>query len=378
MSDEPEAVVDTSEKNPDGTEQSEKSSRSKATAVAAAAASKAKAKVDAAKAAQKKLEKKQEDMILSNKHGMGTFFNFTTHWCYDSKLILKIRKPLLVLSVICVVASFTLQKIGFLGLFQFGNDNFPWLKYTTNRNAVLSITNYSVVDDISFQTDQWLSYHGLPQANYVNCSLGDVGLGQPGEYATLPQFLCSSNQAQWHLTIWGYCAYDVANGTEYSFCWKGDDFLKIAANPNTGFIHAAYDNIEKCNKAASALYGMLFIGVIFSIFPVLDVIPRWNPETDFGHIKCTQLLIGCITGFIDGFNIFFYLGTCLVLKDIQGVNSGDIGIGFSCLIAGYLLGIFALIIKMIIPAVDLRDHRAAETAKAEASNIEAGSIQSSQ
>ena len=57
---------------------------------------------------------------------------------------------------------------------------------------------------------------------------------------------------------------------------------------------------------------------------------------------------------IDGINIITYASACLGLSDAPGVFSSEVRIGFWSIIAGYLCGVAALILKGVVPAKDLR------------------------
>jgi len=165
------------------------------------------------------------------------------------------------------------------------------------------------------------------------------------------------------MTIWGFCGWDVVdkNGTTFHECWKFKDFLEMSQSSEAvrEYLSAELDKLEACDTASQTLYPMLYIGCLFSIFPVLDVIPRWNAETDFGHVKCVQMLIGGIVAFVDALNIGIFLSSCLILQDQPGVNDGEAGRGFIYLLVGYACGVISLFLKGIVPAVDLRDYRAA-------------------
>ena len=233
----------------------------------------------------------EEKAILDDKCHLGLFCNLTTR-CLPSSDIYAHRKLFLRLAALFVIPAFGLQKVGFLGVFTFGNENYPWLKYQGARSGFIDILNTA---------EQLGKMEASDVINNTHVRRADAYFRQVDVMSLESNLTLIS----WHSNIWGFCAYDL----DLEFCFQFSDMILLLERtlpPGTTVL----DSIKRCEKSSRGLSGMLFIGSLFSIFPVLDSVARWKKETDYGHVKCVQMLIGTIISIIDGANLLTYWSTC--------------------------------------------------------------------
>eukprot|EP00966_Prymnesium_polylepis_P224510 5192801-Prymnesium_polylepis.1 len=125
-----------------------------------------------------------------------------------------------------------------------------------------------------------------------------------------------------------------------------------------GDIVPAYND---CWQSSSGLYGTLVLGVPFGLFGMIDCFTRWSKyyndkPNDRGHFKCVGGIIFLFTLAIDAVAFFTYNEKCMEpTKGHPGVFNPAMGLGYIMLWAQFGLNHAANAVKLIIPAIDVRE-----------------------
>jgi len=118
---------------------------------------------------------------------------------------------------------------------------------------------------------------------------------------------------------------------------------------------------QDCYEASSNLYGTLLLGVPFGLFGVIDTFTRWekfkgDQPNDRGHFKCVGAFIMILTLILDGTSFITYESKCLgPIKVLDGVFDIHLGMGYLMLWTQFGLNHTANLIKLLIPAIDIRE-----------------------
>ena len=304
-------------------------------------------KVDAGQAAA--------DAKLAQNAKLGCFLNITAKWgCEASDGPL--RGPLLILSFILVIASVVTQKFAFIGMFDGSEKDYPWLK-----GKVPSSTLFTLLVRSNYTGGDFVDPFGMLNSSIPEHEALAVDLASLSNPRSLPLVetqqnlvrLCMYPRAD-SLCTGGCFASGGANNVDLSgkeICMGIDD----AADRFGGF----YDS---CYESVTGMYLTLWLGLLFGGLGAIDTFTRWNKfnadgsPNDRGHIKCIGSFIFILTLCIDALGFYNFENNCIgPARDLAGVQDVDVGLGYWFLWIQFILAHTGDLVKLLIPAIDVRE-----------------------
>jgi len=290
--------------------------------------------------------------IVKNKC-MGCCLNFTTHWgCSASDTAL--RRPLLILVFTLVIASVICQKFAFIGLLvgAANTENFPWIKAEVEAHTL-----WRIFVDKNYTGGQFVDPFGI--LNWQNAAHEALTIDVASPTNPRNLVLVPTKQSITELCMYPYGAgwsTGGANNVDLSgraICRTMEDVANAV-----GDTFPAYAD---CNEASTGLYGTLVLGVPFGLFGMIDCFTRWSryyndKPNDRGHFKCVGGSIFIFTLLVDFLGFTTYQRECLEqVQDQPNIYNPEMGLGYIMLWMQFFLNHAANIVKLTIPAIDVRE-----------------------